>query len=314
MVPDKSALNWSKSPVPLPPDLMNLPTIQAEPWLQVSTDNLFLEGPAFDRQGNFFITTPRAGYVFKITPRKKITTVFRDKNVSVCGSAFHQDGRLFIVCMSGEMLILNPDGSENYRFFPRYQGDKMPMNDLVFDSQGNIYVTHFVGSIVDPCGGVFRILAGTETVQPVVEGLALPNGISLSPEGNVLWVAEVTRNRILRISLLEDGLTVNPIAGIVYAYYSSGAPGGPDSNKVDSEGNLYQCICFQGRIVVLNKYGIPIANIVIPGRDEGKFLNSGNMAFRPGTSEGYIATSGEGGAWIFKFKGPVKGLSLYSHR
>ena len=44
-----------KSLVPLPPELLNLPTINANPWLQINTDpNVNLEKPAFDRQGNLF--------------------------------------------------------------------------------------------------------------------------------------------------------------------------------------------------------------------------------------------------------------------
>jgi lactonase len=96
------------------------------------------------------------------------------------------------------------------------------------------------------------------------------------------------------------------------AYYSAGSPG-PDSNKVDSDGNLYQCIMGQGRIVVLNAQGIPVASVIIPGRDEGKLLRTTNLAFKPGTAEGYITTSGRGGAWIYRFTGLAEGLPLFSH-
>jgi hypothetical protein len=34
--------------------------------------------------------------------------------------------------------------------------------------------------------------------------------------------------------------------------------------EVDGEGNAYVCINSQGRIVVLNPRGIPIANVFIP--------------------------------------------------
>lgn len=305
----------SKSMVPLPQDLINLPTIEAEPWFQVDTDpKLFLEGPAFDRQENLFITAPFSGIVFKVTPLKQLSTIFSDINVRVCGSAFHKDGRLFVACLSGELLVMNPDGTEVTRLYPKYEGGNLVINDLVFDSQGRIYVTNFTGNVVEPTGGVFRLSSDATVVQPIIQHLPLPNGISLSPQGNVLWVGETTSNRIIRISLLEDGVTLSPIDGINYAYYSTGSPGGPDSNKVDAEGNLYQCIAFQGRVLVLNERGIPIANVVVPGRDEGKHLSTTNMAFKPGTSEGYITTSGDGGAWIFKFQGLAEGLRLFSHQ
>ena len=56
------------------------------------------------------------------------------------------------------------------------------------------------------------------------------------------------------------------------------------------------------------------SNYQIPGRDEGKFLRTSNLAFKPGTREGYITTSGEGGAWIYKLQGLAESLSLYSHQ
>ncbi|MFC1902241.1 SMP-30/gluconolactonase/LRE family protein, partial [Chloroflexota bacterium] len=295
-------------------DVAGLPAIEAEPWFQLDpSPEAFLEGPAFDREGNLFVTSCPFGLVFKITPQKQLSTVFDDKKVIVDGSAFHKDGRLFIVCLTGELLILNPGDYKATSLYPKYQGKNLSMNDLVFDAKGNIYITDFTGTVMNPTGGVFRISADAKTVEPVLLGMASPNGVSLSPKGDVLWIGESTRNAVIRIAILEDGVTLHPIVGVSPVYYSTGCPG-PDSNKVDSAGNLYQCIMGQGRIIVLNPNGIPVANIIVPGRDEGKYLRTTNLAFKPGTSEGYITLSGEGGAWIYKFQGLAKGLTLYSHQ
>lgn len=305
----------SKSAVPLPPDMAGLPRIKAEPWFRVDPGpELFLEGPAFDREGNLFVTSPPSGRVFKITPEKRLSVIFDRKDVTVDGLALHKDGRLFVACISGELLVMNPDGSQPTFLYPRYRGKPLSMNDLVFDAQGRIYVTDFTGTVMEPTGGVYRLSSDAATVELVLQRLAAPNGISLSPEGNILWVGETARNAVLRIALAADGVTPHPIDGASYAYYSAGCPGGPDSNKCDAAGNLYQSIIFQGRVLVLNKGGIPVANVVIPGRDEGKGLRTTNLAFRPGTREGYITTSGEGGAWIYKFKGLAEGLTLFSHQ
>ncbi|OGO24486.1 MAG: hypothetical protein A2144_01880 [Chloroflexi bacterium RBG_16_50_9] len=306
--------NVPKSVVPIPAELAGFPVIEAEPWFQVDpSPEAFLEGPAFDRAGNLIITSPPFGLVFKITKQKRLSTIFHDKNIRVDGSAFHKDGRLFIACISGELMTMNSDGGQVNCMYPKYQGKALFMNDLVFDSKGNIYVTDFTGTIAEPTGGVFRLSPDAATVQPILQHLAAPNGISLSPEGNVLWVGETTRNTILRIALLEDGITPSPIDGVTCAYYSTGFAG-PDSNKVDADGNLYQAIIGQGRLIVLNAGGIPVANVIIPGREEGKFLRTTNLAFKPGTSEGYITTSGQGGGWIYRFEGLAEGLRLFSHQ
>ena len=143
---------------------------------------------------------------------------------------------------------------------------------------------------------------------------AAANGVAFSPEGNVLWVSETCRNTLLNLELLEDGVTINPIAGATIPYRFTGGPGGCDSMAVDVEGNVYQCLIFQGRALILNKRGIPIANVLIPGRDEGKNLGTTKLAFKPGTNEVFIMAWGKAGAWIYKFRGLAQGLKLFSHQ
>jgi len=305
----------STSAVPLPPSLTGLPAITAQPWLQIDPGpGVFLEGPAFDREGNLFVSSIFDSRIFKITPKKKVTTIFNMEGLLPDGIAVHKDGRLFIVCLTGRIITINPDGSNLTYIEARHQGRPQAGNDLVFDTKGNFYVTDFTGNIADPTGGVYRFSADLKTVDPVIEHLAMPNGVSLSPEGNVLWVSATASNRLVRLQLQEDGISLDPFEGTHIPYRFMGAPGGCDSNAVDAEGNLYQCIIFQGRVLILNKTGIPIANVLIPGRDEGKYLRSTNVAFKPGTDQVFLTTSGEGGAWIYKFRGLAKGLKLFSHQ
>jgi lactonase len=310
----KNMENIMNGEVPLSPELKLIYSVAAEPWLQIDTnEELLLEGPAFDHEGNLVITSPSAGLVFKIDKNRHVEAIFSNKKIIVDGSAFHKDGRLFIVCLSGELLIMNSDGSNLKVLRPQFKGKTLSMNDVVFDPHGNMYVTDFIGSIMEPTGGVYRLSEDASVVNRVVSGLVTPNGVSLSPENDVLWIGESFRNAVTRIMLSPDGVTPHPIGGVMIVYNSPGIHG-PDSNKVDSAGNLYQCITGQGRIIVLNKYGVPIANVLVPGREAGKYLRTTNLAFKPGTDEGYITTAGKGGAWIFKFKALAKGLTLFSHQ
>lgn len=304
-----------KSQVPLPPELTKLPTIKAEPWVLVEDKpNTFLEGPAFDRQGNLFVSSIFDSRIFKITPNKKVTTILQQPGLLPDGIAIHKDGRLFIACLSGKIVAVNPDGTNLTYIEPKYNGKPVSANDLVFDSKGNFYITDFIGTVAEPTGGVYRFSADLTMVKPVIEHLASANGIGIAPEGNVLWVSETCRNEILRIELLEDGIGINPVAGVTIPYRFTGGPGGCDSMAIDVEGNVYQCMIFQGRAVILNNRGIPVANVVIPGRDEGKHLGTTNLAFKPGTDEVYITAWGVGGAWIYKFRGLAQGIKLFSHQ
>jgi len=299
----------------LPPSEADLTIINAEPWLQVDEDpNVSLEGPAFDREGNLYVSTIFNNRILKISPDKKITTIFNKKDVMPDGIAIHKDGRLFVACLSGELMSMEPDGTGITYIEARYHGKPTSMNDLVFDSKGNLYVSEFTGTPGDPSGGVYRFSSDFKTVEPVIEGLASANGVAFAPEGNVLWTCETSRNTLIRIELLDDGITINPIAGATTPYHYTGGPGGCDSLSVDMDGNVYQCLIFQGRALVLNKRGIPVANVLIPDRDQGKHLITPNLAFKPDTDEAYIIACGEGGAWIYRFHGLAKALNLYSHQ
>lgn len=304
-----------KSPVPLPPELLRLPTIKADPWVCVE-DNpaTFLEGPAFDRQGNLFVSSIFDHRLLKITPKKKVSMILQQPGLLPDGIAIHKDGRLFIACLSGRVVTVHPDGTHLTDVEPKFNGRPASVNDLVFDQHGNLYVTDFTGTVADPTGGVYRYSADLTRIEPVLQHLASANGVGISPEGNVLWVSETCRNEMLRIELLEDGIGINPVAGVTIPCRFSGGPGGCDSMAIDVDGNVYQCMIFQGRAVVLNNRGIPVANVVIPGRDRGKHLITTNVAFKPGTNQAFMTASGEGGAWIYTFRGLAKGLTLYSHQ
>jgi lactonase len=307
---NSSSAQQTKTVVPLPRDLEGLPSITAEPWLQIgATPAMFLEGPAFDRAGNLYISSLLDNRILKISPEKKVTTILEQKGLLPNGIAFHKDGRLFVACSGGKLITLNSDGTNIKEITARYQGKPVVFNDLVFDPKGNLYVTDFIGNPGKPTGGVYRYSADFTKVDPVMEGLVLCNGLALGPSGKDLWIVETGRADIVFVQLLDDGITIRPPAGSSIPYRFTG--GGCDSMAVDSAGNAYVCINGQGRIVVLNPKGIPIANVFMPGRDEGRQLGVTNLKFKPGTDEAYATVSGADGGWVYKFRGLAKALTLF---
>jgi len=272
----------------------------------------FLEGPAFDRAGNLYIVDIPFGRILRMSPKGEFD-VTAEYDGWPNGLAIHKDGRIFLSGMSGELVALNADGSSPVIMKPLYHHKMLRMNDLVFDAKGNLFVTDFVGNIEEPTGGVYYVTADGKSVRPVLRQLWAANGISLTADGRTLWVSETSRNSLLRVALLPDGVTPVPHQGVSYVYHSTGW-NGLDSNRLDARGNLYQTVHGQGRIIVFNPLGIPIANIVVAGKDEGKFLEVTSLAIKPGTREGYITTGGEGGAAIFKFETLAPAPVLFSHQ
>lgn len=122
----------------------------------------------------------------------------------------------------------------------------------------------------------------------MIDGLASPNGLALSPDETVLWVTETTGGRLMRFELSADGMQVAPY-GSYPAYHFIGKPG-PDSCSLD-DGILYVALYRQGRFMAFQEDGYPIGQILLPGREKGRNLYSTHCKLRPGTQELYLCAS-----------------------
>jgi lactonase len=303
-------------PVPIPPSERGLQTVVAEPWFKVSQQGIVLEGPAFERTGDLLFCDVSGRRVLRLTAEKHLSTVLTLDDVAPGGLAIHKDGRIFIAAMNlkkgtGSIMTVMPDGTGLQTIVPVTAG-YMP-NDLVFDALGGLYFSDFRGISTEPKGGAYYVSPDLKTITPVLPRVAMANGIALSPDGKDLWITEFSRNLLHRVEL--DGPTAITPIGTAIPYHFIGPA--PDSMRADSDGNLYVAIYSQGRVMVFNKNGIPIGQVLLPGRDEGHNLQSTSMAIAPGTDNLYIVTSdgnGGQGAAIFHTKVFAKALTLYSHR
>jgi lactonase len=306
----------TRGPVPIPPSERGLQTVVAEPWFKVSDEGRVLEGPAFDRDGNLLFCDVTGGRVLRLAPDKRLSTVVSTGNLGPGGLAVHKDGRIVIAAMDmskgvGSIVAVKPDGSGMQPIVPPEAG-YMP-NDLVFDARGGFYFTDFRGASTDPKGGVYYVSSDFGTVTPVLPRLAMGNGVALSPDGKELWATEFSRNLLHRVDL-ADATTATPF-GTAIAYHFTGPA--PDSMRADADGNLYVAMYGQGRVLAFNRNGIPIGQVLLPGRERGHNLRSTSMAIKPDADDLYIVTSdGEGGqgATIFHAKTFAKALLLYSHQ
>jgi len=298
--------------VPIPPSERGLQAVVAQPWFKVSDENWVLEGPIFDADGNLLFCDVSGRRVLRLTPDKQLSTVVTLDALHPGGLALHRDGRIFIAALdipggSGGIFAVKPDGSGLQTIIPPVAG-YMP-NDLAFDAQGGFYFTDFQGTATEPQGGVYYVPPDFARATPVLPNLALANGVTLSPDGKTLWATEFGRNLLHRVELL-DATTIAPI-GSAIAYHFTGPA--PDSMRTDADGNVYVAMYGQGRVQIFNRNGIPIGQVLLPGRDEGQNLRSTSMAIHPKTNDLYAVTSDAEdvqGANIFHAKTFTHGLAV----
>jgi lactonase len=258
-------------PVPIPPSERGLQTVVAEPWFKVSQQGIVLEGPAFERNGDLLLCDVSGRRVLRLSPDRHLSTVVTFDDVAPGGLAIDRDGRIFIAAMNltkgtGSIMTVKPDGTGMQTIVPVTAG--YMRNDLVFDSRGGLYFSDFRGISTEPKGGAYYVSPDFKTITPVLPRLAMANGIALSPDGKDLWITEFSRNLLHRVQL-DNPTSITPI-GTAIPYHFIGPA--PDSMRADSDGNLYVAIYSQGRVMVFNKIGIPIGQVLLPGRDDGHNL------------------------------------------
>jgi gluconolactonase len=145
--------------------------------------------------------------------------------------------------------VLTKDGGKR-TLVDNYMGKRLNSpNDVVFDSQGNMYFTDPPYGLpkqandpsreMDYCG-VFR-LGKDGKLTLLTKDLARPNGVALSPDEKTLYVAQSDRAKAIWMAypLNADG-TIG--TGRVFADVTpmmGKLRGSPDGMKVDAQGNLF---------------------------------------------------------------------------
>ena len=279
-------------------------TVVAEEFVHVSDGtHMHLEGLIFNRQGDMLFADIYGKNILRVDMESgKLSTFYRFGEGEFTNSAvkIHRDGSLFIACCDrrfpkdggeGGIFRIDPDGKCHERILGGYN-----VNDLVFDEEGGIYFTNFIGTPLDPAGSVVYISPDFSTVETVVSGLASPNGIALSTDGSVLWVTETGAGRIHRINLKVPRLST--IVARTEGFL------GPDSCSVDADDNLYVAMARQGRILVYNPFGFLIGQVLTPRRTEGFMLGTTHPMVHPDRKELYLTchdvAEGGCGAGIFR--------------
>ena len=316
-IPKLNYTGAAATAVPLQVHEQYLQTVTAEPWVKISDDGLQLEGLCFDRQGDLMLCEVFGGTIFKVEmPEKKVKAHFTANKQNPAAVKIHKVGRLFVCYLgdfesSGGIYAVDANGEQQQMIISDIETEYC-VDDLVFDSKGGFYFTDFRGYSTNPIGGVYYVGPDYQSVTPVIQNIAVANGVALSKDERVLWVTETNANRLHRIELEDDGVTVAPFgASIPYRFTGHD---GPDSCCIDDDDNLYVAMYQQGRVMVFNDRGNPIGQILIPGRDEGHMLRSTHPAFIPGTNQLIICSNdmdNDGDSWLFTAQGFGKAHNSY---
>ncbi|WP_165225480.1 SMP-30/gluconolactonase/LRE family protein [Aquisphaera insulae] len=235
--PDAMRWLWKGWPAPIKPGAgstqLQAILLPGEGWELVGEGYKFTEGPAVNAAGEVYFNDSGAGKSYRIGPDGK-PVLFLDSSDGADGQAFGPDGRLIsALARTGQVAARDVTGSQPLRVL----AEGFPPNDLVVRHDGGVYVTSPAADSREP--GKVWYVSPTGEKRAVDTGLKFPNGVTLSPDQSLLYVADTRSHWVYSYRVQPDG-------GLAHKqkYFHLHAPdnaddAGADGLRTDRNGLLY---------------------------------------------------------------------------
>ncbi len=209
----------------------------------------FPEGPCFDAEGCCHLVEMTSGWITRIGPSGNVDRLFNTGG-HPNGLVFDRAGTMWIA-EAGLGKLMKFEGGELSDVVGEWGGEPLQgPNDLVFHPDGAIYLTGPGGSNVDKAVGVIYRIEQDGSIERVADGMRFPNGLALSADASLLYVAETCAQKVLVFEVNEDGSLSDPED---FAPTPGGVGG--DGVCLDTEGNLYVAHFGTGTIPVFSPEG-----------------------------------------------------------
>ena len=201
--------------------------VPGQDWQLVSEGHGFTEGPDAAPNGEVFFADPGKQKIHRVGLDGKVTT-FAENTGGADGMAFGPDGRLYAAC-NGDRCIAAWDIATGQR---KVIASNLDPNDITVANNGNIWFTDHKNR------KVWHVAAdGTKKV--VDEGLNMPNGIVLSPDQSLLYVADTKGQFVYSYQIRPDG-SLQYKQPYFHIHMPDAATGsGADGLATDTNGMLY---------------------------------------------------------------------------
>ena len=229
---------------------------------QISKQFSFTEGPAVDKKGNIFFTDQPNDKIWKFDISGKLS-LFMDSTGRSNGLYFDKNGDLIACADDKNQLWSITPQREVTVLLKEYQGHHLNgPNDLWIDPRGGIYFTdpyyqrdYWKRKSPEIDGQKVYYLPKGKPEPVIVDGeLMQPNGIVGTPDGRLLYVADIQADKTYRYEIRPDGSLTNRTLLINQ---------GSDGMTLDHKGNLY--LTGNG-VTIYNNEGHKLGNIPVPSR------------------------------------------------
>ena len=229
--------------------------LPGETWQLVADGYKFTEGPAASARGEVFFNDVPAAKTYKVGLDGKVSVFVADSKKGN-GQAFGPDGRLYAVASGADQILAYDLGGKAAVIAEGFSG-----NDLVVRHDGSVYATNPYSEGATPKIFWGRNAKG-ETVQLpsrpagalpshvwlitpkgekriVDTGLKYANGVTLSPDQSLLFVAESRTHWVYSYQVQPDGTLANKQRFFHLHVPDTADDSAADGMRVDRDGRLY---------------------------------------------------------------------------
>lgn len=226
---------------------------------KISGEFSFTEGPTCDAAGNVFFTDQNNNRIMEWRLDGSLS-VFMQPSGRANGMYMDAKGNL-IACADekNELWSIAPDRTVKV-LIKNYQGKYLNgPNDVWITPSGDMFITdpfykrtwwdHQTMALDSE--QVFHLSADGKNLTRVTDDLTKPNGITGTPDGKTLFVADIGANRTYKYDIQPDGSLANK------ALFCAK---GSDGMTIDEQGNIY--ICGDG-VTVFDKTGKKVDHIAV---------------------------------------------------
>jgi gluconolactonase len=220
----------------------------------------FTEGPAADAAGNVFFTDQPDNRIYRWSVDGELS-VFHENPGRANGLYFDKHGNLLACAdLNNELWQIDMQGRVTV-LVKDYGGKKLNgPNDLWVDRKGGVYLTDPYyyrtywnrGPMEQDGQHVYYLTTDRSELIRVTTDLVQPNGIIGTPDGKLLYIADIGAGKTYSYHINTDGRLSHKIP-----FCSMGS----DGMTIDNQGNIY--LTGDG-VTVFNLRGEQIEHIAVP--------------------------------------------------
>ena len=259
-------------------------------WQLVGEGYKFTEGPTANAAGEVFYNEGPSSTTYKVGPDGK-PVVFLADSKKGDGQRFGPDGRLYSVAAATQQILAWDAAGKATVIADGFRG-----NDLVVANNGNIYVTDPNWTGANTNTSKVWLIKPDGSKQIVDTGLKFSNGVTLSPDQTLLYVADSRSHWVYSYQIKADGTLQHKQRYFHLHMPDTADDSGADGLRTDRDGRLW----------VATRLGLQVCdqagrvNCIIP-TPNGK---SSNLTFGGPNGDVLYVTAGDK---VFRRQLKVKG-------